>query len=85
MDVRHYEFDRITLNPDKCFGKACIRGMRMTVSAILDYLASGMTPQQILEEWPELEPEDISQALAYAARTMEERVISLDLSGATAR
>jgi uncharacterized protein (DUF433 family) len=64
MDVRHYRHDRITFDPDKCMGKACIRGLRMPVSSLLSYLASGMSEQAILEEWPELEPEDLRQALS---------------------
>ncbi|MBC7226653.1 MAG: DUF433 domain-containing protein [Thermoflexales bacterium] len=77
MEIRHYRFDRITLDPDKCFGKPCIRGLRIPVSSILSYLSSGMTVEDILKEWPELEPEDIYQALGYAAWMMEERFIPL--------
>jgi uncharacterized protein (DUF433 family) len=75
MEIRHYKFDRITLDPDKCFGKLCIRGLRMPVASILSYLSSGMTVDEILKEWPELEREDIYQALDYAAWAMEERVV----------
>lgn len=78
MEIRHYEFDRITLDPEKCFGKPCIRGLRMPVASILAYLSSGMTPDDILREWPELEREDIFQALGYAAWAMEERVVPLE-------
>jgi len=74
MEIRHYRFDRITLNPDKCFGKPCIRGLRIPVASILSYLSSGMSIEDILREWPELEPEDIYQALGYAAWMMEEKV-----------
>jgi len=74
MEIRHYRFDRITLDPDKCFGKPCIRGMRMPVASILGYLGSGMAVEEILKEWPELELADIHQALGYAAWAMEERV-----------
>ncbi|MBA7711841.1 hypothetical protein ES703_120807 [subsurface metagenome] len=77
MEIRHYKFNRITLDPDKCFGKPCIRGLRMPVASILSYLSSGMTVEEILKEWPELEQEDIRQALGYAACTMQERVIPL--------
>lgn len=77
MEIRHYKFNRITLDPDKCFGKPCVRGLRMPVASILSYLSSGMTPGEILKEWPELEQEDIYQALGYAALTMEERVVPL--------
>ncbi|MBI4483522.1 MAG: DUF433 domain-containing protein [Acidobacteria bacterium] len=75
MKIRHYMFDRITLDPEKCFGKPCIRGMRIPVASILSYLSSGMTADEILQEWPELELEDIYQALGYAAWAMEERVV----------
>ncbi|MCB8977866.1 MAG: DUF433 domain-containing protein [Ardenticatenaceae bacterium] len=77
MELKHYQFDRITLDPNKCFGKPCIRGMRMPVASILSYLSSGMSVEEILTEWPELEVEDIYQALGYAALSMEERVVSL--------
>ena len=78
MEIRHYAFDRITLDPEKCFGKPCIRGMRMPVASVLSHLSSGMTVEEVLQEWPELEREDILQALGYAASAMEERVIPLE-------
>ncbi len=81
MEIRHYRFNRITLDPDKCFGKPCIRGLRMPVASILSYLASGMTVDEILREWPELEREDVQQALAYASWAMEERIVSLEPAG----
>ena len=70
MEIRHYRFNRITLDADKCFGKPCLRGLRMPVASILSYLSSGMTAEEILKEWPELEREDINQALGYAAWAM---------------
>ncbi|OGL47466.1 MAG: hypothetical protein A2161_17200 [Candidatus Schekmanbacteria bacterium RBG_13_48_7] len=73
MEIHHYRFNRITLDPDKCFGKPCIRGFRIPVTSILSYLSSGMKVEEILTEWPELEEEDIHQALGYAAWAMEER------------
>ncbi len=78
MEIRHYHFPRITLNPEKCFGKPCIRGLRMPVASILRYLGSGLTVEDILHEWPELERDDIFQALGYAAWAMEERVVPLE-------
>ena len=78
MEIRHYKFNRITMDPDKCFGKPCIRGLRMRVASVLSYLSSGMTIDEILKEWPELEREDIYQALGYAALTMEERIVPLE-------
>ena len=59
--------DRITIEPGKRGGKPCIRGMRMTVYDILDYLASGMTPGEILADFPYLTAEDIQACLACAA------------------
>ena len=78
MEIRHYKFNRITMDPNKCFGKPCIRGLRMPVASILSYLSSGMTLEDILEEWTELEAEDIYQSLGYAAWMMEERVVPLE-------
>ena len=75
MEMRHHIFDRISLNPEQCFGKPCIRGLRMPVASILSYLSSGMSADDMLAEWPELEREDIAQALGYAAWAMEERVV----------
>jgi len=77
MEIRHYRFPRITLNPEMCFGKPCIRGMRMPVASILSYLSSGLSVEDVLTEWPELEREDILEALGYAAWAMEERVVPL--------
>jgi uncharacterized protein (DUF433 family) len=78
MEIRHYKFNRITIEPDKCFGKPCIRGLRIPISSILSYLSAGMTVNEILKEWPELDIDDIYQALGYAAWVMEERVVSLN-------
>ena len=58
--------DRITIDPDICHGKPCIRGMRWPVAVILDMLGSGMSNAQILEDHPELESDDIKAALHYA-------------------
>ena len=60
-------FDRITFDPNIMGGRACIRGMRITVSLILNLVADGMTPEEIIEAYPYLEPEDIHQSLQYAA------------------
>lgn len=59
--------DRITVNPEVCMGQPTIRGIRITVAFILKLLASGETYQQILEAYPELEIEDLKQAVEYAA------------------
>jgi len=69
--------DRITFDPRVMGGKACIRGMRITVSLILNLIANGMTQEEILKSYPYLEPEDIQQALKYAAWLAEERVYEL--------
>jgi uncharacterized protein (DUF433 family) len=55
-------------------GKACIRGMRITVSIVLNFLANGMTKEEILKEYPALQPEDIDQCLSYAAYLAEEEL-----------
>jgi uncharacterized protein (DUF433 family) len=60
----------ITIEPGKRSGKPCIRGLRITVSDILDYLASGMTEEEIIEDFPELTREDIKAALAFARLTI---------------
>ncbi|MGB7201057.1 MAG: DUF433 domain-containing protein [Pyrinomonadaceae bacterium] len=59
--------DIITIEPGKRGGKPCIRGMRITVYDVLDYLASGMTHEEILDDFPELTSEDIFACLAFAA------------------
>ena len=60
-------FDRITVSPEVCGGKACIRGLRFPVSRLLGLLAAGETPESILEAYPYLQREDITEALEYAA------------------
>jgi uncharacterized protein (DUF433 family) len=67
-------FDRITFDPDILGGKACIRGMRISVSLIINLVANGMTVEEILEEYPDLEAKDIQQALRYAAWATEDIV-----------
>lgn len=76
--ARLQRFNRITVDPAQCFGKPCIRNLRLPVHSLLSYLAGGMTEAEILKEWPELEPEDIRQALAYAAWATAERVLELE-------
>ncbi len=65
--------ERITINPEICHGKPCIRGMRWPVEVIIDLLASGMSINEITEEHPELEKEDIHAALNYAKLTISGR------------
>lgn len=76
------EFDRITFDPNVMGGKACIRGMRVTVSLILNLVANGMSTEEIIGAYPYLEQEDIQQALQYAAWLTEETVHPLELVSA---
>ena len=80
MVLRHPNFQRITVDSDVCFGKPCIRGMRMPVSSILDYLSSGMTNDEILAEFPFLELEDILEALSFSSLLLQDRSIPLKLA-----
>ena len=59
--------ERITINPEQCGGRPCIRGMRIRVKDVLDMLAGGTTSDEILADYPDLEAEDIRACLAYAA------------------
>ena len=74
------DLTRITLDPAVMGGKACIRGLRVTVGTILGLLAAGRSRQAILAAYPYLEPEDIDEALAYAAWRVEEREVPLALA-----
>jgi uncharacterized protein (DUF433 family) len=75
------ELDRITINPRICLGQPTIRGMRITVSVILKQIACGMTIKDILSDYPELEKEDIIQALKYAAWLSSEKIRILPAKG----
>ena len=68
------KLDRITADPDVMGGKACIRGMRITVSLIVNLVANGMTFDEIVAEYPSLEVDDIRQALQYAAWTVDDAI-----------
>jgi uncharacterized protein (DUF433 family) len=68
-------FDRITFDPGKMGGRACIRGMRVTVGLLVSLVAEGLSCDEILSDYPYLEPEDIRQALSYAAWLAREEVI----------
>jgi len=70
--------ERITIKPDVCGGEPTIRGMRITVSQILEMLAGGMTAEQILEDFPYLERADIDACLEYAARQAAHREVLLN-------
>lgn len=73
---------RISIDPNVCFGKPCIRGMRIWVSLLLDLLASGMSEREILNEYPQLKHEDILAAIAYGAEAARERIIPVPLESA---
>ncbi len=70
-------FERITIDPSVCHGKACIKGTRIPVSVILDNLAEGISNEEILKSYPSLSPEDILAAIAYGAMLAKERHIAL--------
>lgn len=78
--MSHTERDllqRITTEPGKCGGRPCIRGMRIRVTDVLELLANNVTPQQILQDYPDLEPEDIQASLRFAAeRTSHARLVA---------
>ena len=67
-------FDRITFDPNLMGGRACIRGLRVTVALVLNLFANGMPAKQIIEEYPYLEEEDIRQVLQYAAWLADESI-----------
>jgi len=75
-DTRKKLLERITVETGKRGGRPCVRGLRITVYDILEYLASGMTAEQILEDFPYLEREDIQAALAYAADREKKSLIA---------
>ena len=67
--------ERIVVMPNVCHGKACIRGTRIMVSVVLDNLAAGLSPAEIIRSYPSLQTEDVAAAVAYAAELARERVI----------
>ena len=71
--------ERISINPDICFGKPCIRGHRIWVSLILDFLASGSSVEDILQDYPQLEEADIMACIAYGAEMTRERFVDVPL------
>ncbi len=77
MIYQHPDYPRITIDPDICFGKPCVRGMRMPVSSILDYLSTGISIESLIETFPNLEKEDILQALAFSSMIMQDTYIPL--------
>jgi len=75
------ELNRITIDPEICLGQPTIRGMRITVSIVLKQIASGMTTEEIVKAYPELEKEDIVQAVKYAAWISSEKARIIPLKG----
>ena len=75
-------FERITFDPGVMGGRACIRGMRVTVSLVVNLVASGMSTKEILAAYPYLEAEDVSECLHYAAWLAEDAIYSTALSSA---
>ncbi len=73
---------RIVSNPAICHGRLCIRGHRIWVSLVVDLLADRLTVEQVLEQYPNLEPDDIRACLAYAAEMTRERIVVTDGGGA---
>lgn len=71
--------NRISIDPNVCFGKPCIRGTRIWVSLILDLLANGLTTEKILLEYPHLTEEDIRAAIAYGAEMSRERYVEIPM------
>ncbi len=70
-------FERITIDPAVCTGKPCVRGLRFPVSRLLGLLAAGATREQILEEYPYLEREDIDEVLRYAAFLADDETVEI--------
>jgi uncharacterized protein (DUF433 family) len=66
---------RITIDPEQCGGRPCIRGMRIRVTDVLDLFAAGLTAEQILAEMPDLEAEDLRAALQFAARWLDHPIL----------
>jgi uncharacterized protein (DUF433 family) len=73
--MTHYVSDRITVNPEQCGGRPCIRGMRIRVVDVLELLAAGLSFDEVLEEMPDLELADLYAALRYAASRVDHPVL----------
>lgn len=74
------KLDRITTNPNRMNGQPCIRNLRLTVKRVIDLLATYPNREELLQEFPELEDEDIQQALIYASAYLEDRIIEIPLN-----
>jgi uncharacterized protein (DUF433 family) len=71
-----YLTERITVNPNQCSGRPCIRGMRIRVTDVLDLFAAGLSSTEILDEMPDLEAEDLRAALLYASRSLDQPLLA---------
>ena len=80
--MQHELLKRITIDPDQCFGKPCIRGHRIWVSLILDMLADGMTMEDVIENYPDLQREDILACIAYGSEMARERFVEIPIESA---
>lgn len=74
-------FMRITVRPDQMGGVPCVRGLRIPVATVVGMLADGMTEAEILDAYPDLEPEDLREVMHYAAEAVRERELPLAVSG----
>lgn len=74
--------EHISVDPNICHGKACIRGTRVMVSVILDNLAAGLTTTEIIRSYPSVRPDDVAAAIAYAADLARERVVATPVGAA---
>ena len=74
--IENTHTNRITVNPDQCGGRPCIRGMRIRVVDILDLLAEGLTQKEILQEFPDLEEQDIIAAIKYARGRIDHPIVA---------
>ena len=75
--MMHPLLNRISVDPNVCFGKPCVRGTRIWVSLILDFLASGMTIKEVIGEYPQLTKDDVRAAIAYGAEMSRERYVEV--------
>ncbi len=73
--------ERITIDPEICGGKPCVKGTRIWVSLLLDLLAAGMTEAELLAEYPQLIHEDVLAAIAYGAEVSRERIVPVPVAG----
>ena len=74
---KEVKFNRITVNPNQMGGVPCLRGLRIPVATVVGMIADGMTKEEILRSYPDLEPEDLQEALRFAAEAVRERELPL--------